>query len=321
MTVVATGIDISAKPYPTPDQLAAHDPPLTFVLSYLSSPGGIDKDWHADALAMYRAAGVDVGFVFEDAENDWTGGAPAGRGKAAVARTRLEALGEDPDGGPVFNAVDAGITPSYTARVGVYQDGWNTLFRPANRAAYGNNRVMTALFATDRIAYGWEMQWGTPGLWHPQAQLRQHGQTTVGGVPADLDTAHAPNWGQWKGTGVSQADVEAGVRAVFRLPPGVSFDVIAGQTDNRVALAMVGAIRGAEFNDARAVLGALAGIRQALGPSADRENAILAALAALHITLDPDQVRELATELALDADAVAAAVAHRVTVTLGTATP
>lgn len=318
---VAWGVDVSARPLPSPDALRAHDPPLTFVISYISSPGGLAKDWSRAEIDVYRAAGIDVGIVFEDAERDYLGGFYAGQRKAGVAADRLDALGLRDAAGVVYCAYDAGITDAEQRVVVEFQRGWNSILDVTGRAAYGNNRVMRWLRIERLIDYGWEMQWATPGVWDSRSQLRQHGRATVGGTAVDLDESMAPDWGQWRWGPMSAADAAAGIREVLRLPAGVNLDVIGGQTDNRHALAMLASYGQAEHNSAAAVLAALAGIRQTVGPAAARDAAILAAVAALPTRLDADQVAELAAALHLDADAVAVAVAHRVTVQLVAAAP
>lgn len=153
------------------------------------------------------------------------------------------------------------------------------------------------------LAYHSKM--GAPSCWTPSA-----GKTCPGAqrikqwkniiLPAFLQTSPKPLEND-----VSQADAEAAIRSIFRIPAGEKFDVPAGQTN--LQKIFVGLLAGTQkqANSTNEVIAAINAVKTKVGGG---ESAVLAALATLDLSLSDADVTAIAAQVKIDEAKVAEAV-------------
>lgn len=104
-----------------------------------------------------------------------------------------------PAGRPIYFAVDEDTTvgPNITA----YFQGVNHVLGVARSGAYGDYKVIDALFNAHLIAWGWQTYAWSGGQWdtrHPGTVLEQYSNDhTISGHGVDYDRSTATDFGQW----------------------------------------------------------------------------------------------------------------------------
>jgi hypothetical protein len=175
---------------PTVAQLQAAD--VVAVLRYITGPDG--KAIDADELALYRSAGIVVGFVFGIGAQDAAGGFPEGQTAAQAALTALSALGLTEQ--PVYFAVDESITPSLAVP---YFRGICSIIPPALVGAYGEGALLTLLKADGLASFFWQSESTSfPGnaATLPISDLRQFfNQSPI--IGTDYDEILSADFGQF----------------------------------------------------------------------------------------------------------------------------
>ncbi len=191
---------------------------LDFVLRYVSTPGNAKNLTRAEA-DRYRAAGIDVGVVFETTAGRALAGNAAGRADAAAAAVQTAAAG-GPGAGVVYMAVDVDTTTTAQRQaVAAYLGGAALAISWERVGVYGEFEVIDYVAAHTPCrwffqTYAWS---GTPPRWHPRAQLRQvrNGVRLGDGSQVDLCEAHADDWGQWPRTGARGMAMDKDVADAF----------------------------------------------------------------------------------------------------------
>jgi hypothetical protein len=106
-----------------------------------------------------------------------------------------------PEGRPIYFAVD---TDTDWASVEPYAAGWASVLGPARSGVYGGLRVIQGAAASGLVAWYWQTDAWSGGVWDGRANLRQKGSITIGGVDCDRNTATTADYGQWM-PGISPA--------------------------------------------------------------------------------------------------------------------
>ncbi|HUA45454.1 MAG TPA: DUF1906 domain-containing protein [Solirubrobacteraceae bacterium] len=165
----------------------------SFALRYLSRSTG--KVLTQREVENYRAAGIGVGVVFEDAADNALRGYDQGKADAEFAFTQAKALGI-PAGRPIFFAVD--FDPAgYPSRTDGYFDGVAAVLGHQGAGPYGGYEVVKHQF--DRgFSWGWQTYAWSGSELDARAQLYQFSNDhRVAGVGVDYDHALFADFGQW----------------------------------------------------------------------------------------------------------------------------
>ena len=180
---VITGVDYSGGGPLTAAQCKSNG--ISFVCRYVSNTSTAwnrAKTVRKSEIDDFRTGGVGVVIVFESTPGDALGGYAQGAANARLGDAQVTERGIA--GCPIYFAVDFDVVPSQYAVVDAYIDGAASVVGPARIGAYGSHRVITHLFDSRRIRYGWAaVAWG--GVLDPRAHLFQYGGGTVDGVSVD----------------------------------------------------------------------------------------------------------------------------------------
>lgn len=139
------------------------------------------------------AHGVSTVLVWETTANRAGAGRSAGIQDAHDALEQATAAGMLSDR-PLYFAVDWDADPTVVAP---YFQGVASVLGLPRVGGYGGYKVIRYLFDHALISYGWQTAAWSAGKWDPRAAIRQGAQKTIGGVACDLNTATAPDYGQW----------------------------------------------------------------------------------------------------------------------------
>lgn len=164
-----------------------------FVVRYLSSDP--TKNLTRAEVAAYRAEGMDIVTVWEDAADAVLGGAAAGRYAAVTAKAQLALLGA-PAHAPVYFAMDFQVTPDQIAQADAYLDATAFVLTEELNGVYGS---YTAVTQAKHVHYKWQTVAWSAGQWSPSDEIRQYAVSGVtDGAQWDLDEATVSDFGQWK---------------------------------------------------------------------------------------------------------------------------
>lgn len=167
-----------------------------FVVRYLSSDAS--KNLTRAEVRAYRAEGIKIVTVWEDAADAALGGAAAGTFAARSARRELDALGA-PAHAPVYFAADFPVTAEQMPAVDAYLDATAFVLSEAENGVYGSYAAVTQ---ARHCRYHWQTAAWSAGTWWPSDEMRQYAQGGVtNGVRWDLDVSLAPDFGQWEWPG------------------------------------------------------------------------------------------------------------------------
>lgn len=194
---MSEGVDYSGT---RPTAAAMKAAGKSFVIRYVSSPGGIPKDLTRAEADYWHANGVDIGIVFEDAAGRaLTGGIAGGSADARTALAGVGAAGGPADGGVIYVACDVDVTSeAQLAALGVYLSGWAAVVPRARLGIYGEYTVVKRALDNRWCSFGWQTYAWSGGAWDPRAQVQQYRNAQLlGGVRVDLCRTTSTSWGQW----------------------------------------------------------------------------------------------------------------------------
>lgn len=164
-----------------------------FVVRYLSHEPS--KNLTRAEIHAYRAEGIEIVTVWEDAATGALGGSAQGIADARAAKALLHTLGA-PDHAPVFFACDFPVTPEQMPVVDAYLDATAFVLTEAENGVYGDYAVVSR---AQHIRYRWETSAWSAGAWSASAGMRQYAQGGVtDGVQWDLDVSLAGDFGAWR---------------------------------------------------------------------------------------------------------------------------
>lgn len=200
---MATGIDFSFSRVPA--AVAARNG-HAFAVSYLTdqNSGHRVKQWRADEIAAYRAAGLGVAAVwqggFDDRTVAWRGGYDRGRADASKAAVESGRLGrpEGAAGRPVYFAVDFDVSEAELGSVSAYFDGIASIFDVPNIGVYGGRRVIEWAMASGKARWFWQSSAWSGGRQVPGIHLFQRlHNVKLEGYDVDVNDALNADYGQW----------------------------------------------------------------------------------------------------------------------------
>lgn len=169
---------------------------VSFVVRYFSHD--LSKNLTKPDAEDYTHSGIDICTIWESTQYRPLGGYNAGVADGRIALLEAEAVGQ-PSYAPIYFAVDWELQPSQHENVIGYFKGVADVIGRNRVGIYGG--IDTIRFAhIYRLAqFFWQTYAWSHGEWYPLAQLRQvRNGVSIGGVEVDLDTAVAPNFGQWR---------------------------------------------------------------------------------------------------------------------------
>ena len=168
----------------------------SFAARYLSDDTS-GKNLSAGEADALRAAGVDVVVVWESGGSDALDGYATGAAQARAAEAQARACGQ-PEGRPIYFAVDFDASAAEEGAIGSYFDGVASVLGRERTGVYGGYYVVKRLFDAGKVKWGWQTYAWSGGQWDGRAQLRQIlNGINVGGVDSDRDEAVAADFGQW----------------------------------------------------------------------------------------------------------------------------
>lgn len=174
MTEIA-GLDFSAT---KPDPATLKRQGFTFVLGYLKPPPN-SKEMDAGHLAAYRAAGLEVGVVWETTADRALSGAAGGAADGAAALVRAAAVGY-PRGCVIFTAVDFAPSARQMPAVLAYADAFADAVAAGGYppGVYGGLATVEAAHAHRPTLYLWQTAAWSGGKLSPHAHLYQRAKAT-----------------------------------------------------------------------------------------------------------------------------------------------
>lgn len=145
------------------------------------------------------AHGVDVVTNAEAYPQDPLRGHDLGVTHARTADAQHKAAG-GPAGKPIYFSVDFDVQPHQAGAVKSYLDGAASVIGRGRVGAYGGIRIISYLFDSGTITYGWQTYAWSRGHWDSRAQIRQtHNGVRIGGGEIDIDESVHANFGAWHG--------------------------------------------------------------------------------------------------------------------------
>lgn len=169
-----------------PDPVATRNCGYTFVMGYLS--GGGTKDLTAAHVQAYRAAGLNVGLVWETSATRVQGGAAAGAADGAAAEAEANTVGY-PTNCVIFFAVDFAATTADFPAIQAYAQAFNNATRRPI-GIYGSFNVVEHFVGTAGIQYGWQTAAWSAGNFSAKAHLYQRAAHTNWPLIPGIDPAN-----------------------------------------------------------------------------------------------------------------------------------
>jgi len=199
-----------------------------FACRYLSrDPSKNLTRAEADDLAAH---GVSCVVVWETTARRPLDGRTAGATDATAAAVQAKAAGM-PAGRPVYFAVDFDATEAQQPVIDAYLDGAASVLGRARVGIYGGYYPVKRALDAGKATWAWQTAAWSGGNRDPRAVIRQGGRTRINGADCDLNTATAPDYGQWRPgippttedtmTGMTAADINRAVWAMDNIaaPP------------------------------------------------------------------------------------------------------
>jgi hypothetical protein len=170
------GIDVA---WTKPDPVNTRNAGYTLVIGYMS--GDPTKNLRGPQIAAYRAAGLQVGLVWETSANRVLGGAAAGAADGAAADAQATAAGYPADC-VLFFAVDFAATPAQFPVIDAYKRAFTAAtVRPVG--VYGSFAVVERFTGTPGCDYGWQTSAWSGSQLSAKAHLYQRAGHTWPAIP------------------------------------------------------------------------------------------------------------------------------------------
>jgi hypothetical protein len=182
-----------------------------FVVRYLGRDPSKNIT-HAEVRA-YKAEGLDIVTVYEDAATWMLGGAQAGTDAARLARDQLHAAGA-PDHAPVYFADDFAVTAQQLPALDACLNATAFVLSDQENGIYG---PLAAVSKAEHVRYRWQTVAWSGGVWAPDDDIRQYaisGMTM--GVQWDVDVSYGQDFGQWQWPGPAPHRKEKKVATVIK---------------------------------------------------------------------------------------------------------
>jgi len=172
------------------------------VIGYVSEDA-TGKNITLAEIAAAHASGMDVGFVYEFANNAAHEGAMRGQRDGQIALIHARDLGI-PAGVALYCAVDFDAQPADMPAVLAYARHFqSTVSLGGYRSGvYGSYAVCLMLHNNGYNGFLWQTYAWSHGLWSVGLSVRQlKNGISVAGANVDQDQTQVADWGQWPATG------------------------------------------------------------------------------------------------------------------------
>lgn len=177
--------------------MKAHDPPVTFVCRYVSTPGNPKNITRAEADQL-RKNGIDVVIVFETTADRAKSGLAGGKYDAVQALAQANGAGAPPNSA-IYFAVDFDATEAQQDAINAYLRGAASVLGHDHVGVYGGYYVVKRALDAGVCKYAWQTYAWSGGQWEPRAHLQQYlNAQHVGSASVDFNRAVKRDFGQWR---------------------------------------------------------------------------------------------------------------------------
>lgn len=181
----------------TPAQLASAG--YSGIIGYVSE-NDLGKNITANQVKQFRAAGLDVGFVYEYYVSSPVLGEHEGILNATVAASQMKKLGVPP-GVACYTALDRNFPGTVLPTIARYVYGFNAVMYANNYRSglYGGYDQLLYMRDNGYSGLLWQTYAWSRGLWLPGLALRQvQNGIMIAGDDVDKDVVMVSDWGQWR---------------------------------------------------------------------------------------------------------------------------
>lgn len=221
------GVDYSFN-HPTAGQLAAAGKRFAVRYVYPHSQGPGTKNLTRGEAAALAAKNIDIVSNFESWAGRGDDGYAAGRADAQTADVQHRECG-GPPGRPIYFSVDFDTTRGDWPKIDAYFRGVASVIGLARTGVYGEydlvqHLINNALIGKSSSAgkwFAWQTYAWSGGRYDERCTLAQDKNgVKLGAGTVDLDTAHAPDYGQWGyATPTPAAKKKPARKAAAKRPP------------------------------------------------------------------------------------------------------
>lgn len=174
----------------------------TFVMRYVPYPGAAGKEITAAQIEEYRAAGLDIGLVFESWPQRPLEGFNAGREDAGWCLVAQDILGL-PAAMAFYFAIDFDTIPDHLDEIEAYFRGVLTRLPFTRVGVYGEGDVVDYCLGIGVAKYAWQTKAWSGNYVSEAADILQHLHSgiapPINGHPVDGNVAYTLDFGQWPG--------------------------------------------------------------------------------------------------------------------------
>lgn len=201
---VIHGCDYSFD-HPSAAELKAHGMHFACRYVYPHSQARGTKNLSKAEADELKAHGIEICSNYESNSGRADDGYAAGRSDAAAAQAQHAACGGPPRA-PIFFSVDFDTTAADLPKIEQYFKGVASLLGLARTGAYGEYELCKHLIdkgllgrsATAGKFYAWQTYAWSGGKYDERCAVAQDKNgVKLGSGTVDLDSAHAPDYGQW----------------------------------------------------------------------------------------------------------------------------
>lgn len=169
------------------------------VMRYISAAGGINKDIYASEFHALRAAGLSVGFVYENSASWMLGGYQDGRDAAKRFRNRVRRFHTDAE--PVlYLGADWNAFEWQQDAIDRCLDGAASVIGRRRTGIYGGYWPLSRAMDAGKATYGWQtVAWSGSNRYDGAHLLQNEYGIWIDGVNCDSNDVLNPSWGQING--------------------------------------------------------------------------------------------------------------------------
>jgi hypothetical protein len=184
------GVDYSfARPSPSGIRASGY----TFVARYLSHEPA--KNLSASEAHALEAAGLTIVCNWEDGATNALSGYGQGVSDATAAKAQALAVGQ-PSTRPIYFSVDFDASSGQIGTIEAYFEGVASVIGLSRTGVYGGHYVVSSLFNSGKVKWGWQTYAWSYGVWDSRAQFRQI-ENGIDNDEEDKDEAVTTDFGQW----------------------------------------------------------------------------------------------------------------------------
>ena len=169
---------------------------VTGVLRYCSRDP--NKDISSFEVKELKAAGIQIGLVYETSADWMLGGYARGVTAGTEALLRAKKAGLTP--GILYLGADFDVSAAQQSNIDDAIRGGNTV---VSCGIYGGYNTVKRALDSGATVHAWQTSAWSHNLWDQRAVLQQYSNGhIISGLAVDYNRAVSTNWGQWVGGGV-----------------------------------------------------------------------------------------------------------------------